>query len=340
MAPSSPDVSVLIPVYNGETYLGQCLDSVVNQSLRNIEIIIIDDGSTDGSHAIIESYQRSDDRVRVVTKSNSGYGDSLNIGLDSAVGEYISIVESDDIVPIDFLEQLHSKAVSFSPHVDIIKSDYEIFATDSRVKKGFRKAIVDDGYYDKLITEMDPEILLKADVHNWNGIYRRDFLNSYKIRHNTTPGASYQDTGFRFQYLTRYGSILFFHGPRYQYRVDNSASSIRANDSKVFAIVDEYSFIEKYLKDNSLTDVFGSGFSINRYRSYKWNFNSVSKSNKRIFLDRWREQLSLDDFSSVQKELKQRIDEWMVTHLPNSVYIATAGTAHDILLKLNIITDV
>ena len=108
MAASSPDISVLIPVYNGEAYLDQCLNSVVNQSLKNIEIIIINDGSTDSSSGIIENYQNSDNRIRVITKSNSGYGDSLNIGLDSAIGEYISIVESDDIIPIDFLEQLYS----------------------------------------------------------------------------------------------------------------------------------------------------------------------------------------------------------------------------------------
>ena len=198
MAASNPYISVLIPVYNGEAYLDQCLNSVVNQSLKNIEIIVINDGSTDGSSEIIENYQNSDNRIRVITKSNSGYGDSLNIGLDSAIGEYISIVESDDIIPIDFLEQLYSKAISFRPHVDIIKSDYEIFMTDGKIRKNFRKAIVDNNYYDKLITEMNPGILLKADVHNWNGIYKRDFLKNNKIKHNTTPGASYQDTGFRF----------------------------------------------------------------------------------------------------------------------------------------------
>ena len=106
MVSSNPDVSVLIPVYNGETYLKQCLDSIVNQSLKNIEIIVIDDGSTDDSPLIIQRYQ-TDERVRIIAKSNSGYGDSLNVGLDSAIGEYISIVESDDIIPINFLERLY-----------------------------------------------------------------------------------------------------------------------------------------------------------------------------------------------------------------------------------------
>ena len=195
-------------------------------------------------------------------------------------------------------------------------------------------------YYDRLITNLDSDILLKIDVHNWNGIYKKDFLNNNRIRHNTTPGASYQDTGFRFQYLTKYNSILFIHGPKYQYRIDNPASSIRTNDRKVFAIVNEYSFIEKYLIENDLIDTFGASFNNNRYKSYKWNFNSISKPNKKLFLDVWRKQLAENKSSNEQEGFKQRIDEWMIIHLPNSLYIVTAGTAHDVMLKLGIISDV
>ncbi len=340
MAFPGPIVSVLIPVYNSETYLEQCLVSVTNQSLKDIEIIIINDGSTDGSPAIIQRYQDSDNRVRVITKSNSGYGDSLNIGIDSAEGEYISIVESDDLIPSDFLEKLYSEATSFTPHIDVVKSDYEVFTTDEKRKNSLRKALDDENSYGRPIVEDNSDLLLKMDVHNWNGIYRRDYLNQNKIRHNTTPGASYQDTGFRFQYLTRGGSILFIHGPRYQYRVDNPTSSIRTNDNKVFAIVDEYNFIEGYLKDNGLIEKFGEGFSTNRYLSYKWNFNSISKQNKKIFVVRWREELSKNDYGNEQRGFKQNIDEWMVRNLPISLYIAIAGTAHDVLLKLGIISDV
>lgn len=340
MASFGPNVSVLIPVYNSETYLEQCLDSVISQSLKNIEIIIIDDGSTDRSSEIIQRYQNSDDRVRVISKQNSGYGDSLNVGIDSAEGEYISIVESDDLIPPDFLERLYSGATSFTPHIDVVKSDYEVFITNVKKKVSLRKAIMDENCYGKPIVDGGSDLLLKMDVHNWNGIYRRDFLNENMIRHNTTPGASYQDTGFRFQYLTRGGRILFIHGPRYQYRVDNPTSSIRTNDKKVFAIVDEYSFIESYLKDNGLIEQFGEGFSVNRYRSYKWNFNSISKQNKRIFVERWRGELSKNGYANVQKGFKQKLDEWMVKNLPISLYITVAGTVHDVLLKLGIIFDV
>ena len=91
-----PKVSIVVPIYNVEKYLRQCLDSVVNQTLKEIEIICVDDGSTDSSPEIIQEYVEKDNRVKVISKPNSGYGNSMNRGFDMAEGEYIGIVESDE----------------------------------------------------------------------------------------------------------------------------------------------------------------------------------------------------------------------------------------------------
>ena len=91
-----PKVSILVPCYNVEKYLKQCLDSIVNQTLQDIEIICINDGSTDSTLDIIKQYAKNDDRFVVIDKQNEGYGKSMNRGLDAATGEYIGIVESDD----------------------------------------------------------------------------------------------------------------------------------------------------------------------------------------------------------------------------------------------------
>ena len=120
---------------------------------------------------------------------------------------------------------------------------------------------------------------------------------------------------------------------------------MKYEDDKLFTfmnnnITKEYSFIEKYLIENDLIDTFGASFNNNRYKSYKWNFNSISKPNKKLFLDVWRKQLAENKSSNEQEGFKQRIDEWMIIHLPNSLYIVTAGTAHDVMLKLGIISDV
>lgn len=101
---ANPKVSIVIPIYNVERYLRQCLDSVVNQTLKDIEIICVDDGSTDSSPDIIKEYVDKDPRVKVITKPNSGYGNSMNRGFDMAEGEYIGIVESDDYADPDMFE--------------------------------------------------------------------------------------------------------------------------------------------------------------------------------------------------------------------------------------------
>ena len=102
-----PKISIIVPVCNVEKYLSKCLDSIVNQTLKEIEIICIDDGSTDDSGAILDSYSQKDSRIKVIHKKNSGYGNSMNVGMDCAEGEYIGIVESDDCILPEMFEELY-----------------------------------------------------------------------------------------------------------------------------------------------------------------------------------------------------------------------------------------
>ena len=115
-------VSVVIPIYNVEKYLRQCLDSVVNQTLKEIEIICVNDGSTDSSPAIINEYAAKDPRIVVIDKANSGYGHSMNCGFDLARGEYIGIVESDDYADPDMFEKLYECAAADG--LDVVKSGF------------------------------------------------------------------------------------------------------------------------------------------------------------------------------------------------------------------------
>ncbi len=119
-------VSILVPVYNVEKYLRQCMDSLVNQTLKDIEIICIDDGSTDSSPVILDEYAEKDVRVRVIHKSNAGYGHSMNIGLRMARGEFIGIVESDDFADLEMFERLYIIAVE--KNVEFVRSNFWIYS--------------------------------------------------------------------------------------------------------------------------------------------------------------------------------------------------------------------
>ena len=91
-----PQISVIMPVYNVASYLPQCMESVINQTWKDFELICIDDGSTDSSSRILDDYAKKDSRIKVIHKENTGYGSTMNTGLKYAVGEYIAIIESDD----------------------------------------------------------------------------------------------------------------------------------------------------------------------------------------------------------------------------------------------------
>ena len=118
-------VSIIIPTYNVKPYLRECLDSVVGQTLKDIEILCVNDGSTDGSLEIIEEYARKDDRIIVISGSNGGYGKAMNKGLHQATGEYIGIVEPDDYIALNMYEELYEKAKFYD--ADIVKADFYRF---------------------------------------------------------------------------------------------------------------------------------------------------------------------------------------------------------------------
>ncbi len=278
-------VSVIIPVYNVEQYLRQCLDSVVNQTLKDIEIICVNDGSTDKSLQILKAYAKIDIRIKVISKANSGYGHTMNVGLDNAIGEYIGIVESDDYVALDMYETLYKYAIKHN--VDLIKADFYGFT----VERGKPKLVYRDlslgqnHYYHKVLDPSKNLELFRFIMNTWTGIYNKNFIDKYNIRHNETPGASYQDNGFFFQTFCRATKVFFLAKPFYMNRRDNPNSSVK-NKSKVFCMKDEYDFIKDIInKDSDLKLKFLPIFYVKKFHNYMFTYNRIDEKYKRLFLD-------------------------------------------------------
>ena len=116
-------ISVIIPIYNVEKYLSECLDSVIHQTLKDIEIICIDDGSPDKCGDIADSYAKDDNRIVVIHKENGGYASAINYGLSIANGEFISIVESDDICELNMLEEMYNGIIN--TNADFLIADFK-----------------------------------------------------------------------------------------------------------------------------------------------------------------------------------------------------------------------
>lgn len=278
-----PKVSVVIPIYNVAEYLREALDSVVNQTLKDIEIICINDGSTDNSLSILKEYAENDGRIKIIDKQNTGYGHSMNVGLDSAGGEYIGIVEPDDYIDLNMYEELYNTAVEND--ADLVKADfYKFTGSGNSLKLHYIKPCPLIHCYNRVINPKENLLVIDTYKSNWSGIYKREFIEKYHIRHNETPGASYQDTGFHFQVFTRASRVYFLDKPFYFYRVDNANAS-RSRGDKVFYINKEYEYIMNYLDKNSeLKKVFASVYWHNKFKDYMWTYNRIDKTYKKEFL--------------------------------------------------------
>ncbi len=239
-------VSILVPIYNVEKYLDQCLETICGQTLKEIEIICINDGSTDESKNIIEKYAKNDPRIIVINKENTGYGHSMNIGLDKAVGKYIAIVESDDFIEKDMMEQLYIEAERSS--IDFLKSNLYFYSDNKKEEKNEFFNIFDGIAMNQVINPMEKiGIFFKAPAI-WTGMYLREFLMKNNIRFNETPGASYQDVSFNFQAFACANKVLLLSKAYYHYRISNLNSSVKS-PNKVFCICDELDKIEQFIEE-------------------------------------------------------------------------------------------
>lgn len=244
-------VSVIIPVYNRERYLYECMDSVKNQSLTEIEIICVDDGSTDRSSEILDGYAAVDSRIKVIHKENSGYGHSVNIGIQQACGEYIGIVEPDDYIGLQMLETLyfHGK----QGQLDLVSSDYNWFCDGKEGRLFSARMVYDDQrLYGKVLNPEKEPTVLKGNFINPACLFRRTYLIKNRIFHNETPGSAFQDRGFSFLALIYADRIMVTRDQFYYYRHDNPDSSIGKSGNDIGIVMREYRMTGVKLKERGI----------------------------------------------------------------------------------------
>lgn len=243
-----PRISIIVPIYNAQMYLEECLSSICMQTLKDIEVICVNDGSTDDSAKIIEQFVKSDSRFRAIHKENTGYGHSMNTGLACAAGEYIGIVESDDWIPEEMMQTLYEAAETYQ--VDFVKADFYRFVrqADGTIRKIYNHLAWDIRYYNRVLRPMDETESFRFIMNIWSGIYRRDFLKKNQISFHETPGASFQDNGFWFQTFVLAQRAVFLDRPLYMNRRDNPQSSVYCPE-KVYVACKEYDYIRQWVKE-------------------------------------------------------------------------------------------
>ncbi len=288
---AEPLISVLVPIYNVEKYLRECLESLKNQTLEDLEIICINDGSTDSSREIIDEFLRSDSRFKVIDKQNSGYGSSMNIGLAQCSAKYVGIVESDDFMNLDGFEKMYLAAEKHDAQV--VKSDFYLYwSTPTSVDKRFW--LIDNCIAGVINPQIEREIFYRKPSI-WSAIYNRAFLEENDIRFLETPGASYQDAGFNFKVWASCSKAVLMNDAFLHYRQDNEASSVNS-PGKVFCVCDEYDEMHSYLDSHwQNRDYLREILARMRFDTYEWNYDRLSDELKDVFFPKMREDLLADE---------------------------------------------
>lgn len=220
MAQSSLLVSVIVPTYNAERYLDQCLDSIEAQTYRNLEVICLNDGSTDGSLEVMRVHAAKDRRIRVIDKQNQGYGATCNRGLAEAQGAYISIIEPDDWIEPRMYEDMLRFASRFEGPLDIVKTAYwRIVDADTpqqrKLNCSFKGRIHPKT---QPFNVRDALHLLRHHPSIWSALYRKSFLDERSIRFKEIPGAGWADNPFLVETLCQTDSIAYLDNAYYCYR--------------------------------------------------------------------------------------------------------------------------
>ena len=239
-----PLISIIIPVYKVEKYLERCIKSVLDQTYKNLQIILVDDGSPDNCGNICDNYAKIDNRIEVIHKENGGLYDARNVGLKKARGKYIGFVDSDDYVSNEMFENMYNTLVNNNADISICNF-YTVIDNKNIIKNA------DNGIeiYNKL--EILKEILLdkKIQSYAWNKLYKRELFEDIEY----PIGKKYEDIGTTFYILEKCNKIVVSGSPEYYYLT--RGDSIVNNNTEgtvidyISLISDRYDYIDKKYKE-------------------------------------------------------------------------------------------
>ncbi|MBR1802154.1 glycosyltransferase [Candidatus Saccharibacteria bacterium] len=283
-----PKVSIVVPIYNVEKYLRECVDSILKQSLRDIEVILVDDGSPDGCGKIIDKYARTDTRVVAVHQENSGYSKAVNRGIEMARGEYIGIIESDDWIEDDMYESLYKNARKNK--TEVTKGMFYIYRSIPKAggaqnivyrnPNGIDLRFAPDGVF----APKDWPRIIGFHASIWSAIYKADFIKKIKIPE--TAGASYQDFPFMAEVFCRAKRISVVKRPFVHWRNDdNQGNSTSARGEKLLLMAENSKTAISILKKYKKFEIFKEPFFVHvLWTNYEF-FNRISWKFKKKYYD-------------------------------------------------------
>ena len=304
------EISVIIPIFNSEKYLRDCLDSVIGQTFTDIEIICINDGSTDASSTILEEYGKSDERIRIFNQENGGSSSARNAGLDNANGKYIYFADSDDYLEADTLEKCYN--LSEEKNLDLLIFKLVAFNNET----GERNYTYSDMPFlldlgDRVFGFEDiRDDLLKIDVTLYTKLFRSELLENVRFE----EGLIFEDNLFYIEYIFRAKRIYFCDECLYNRRV-HEHSLISSASKNYMDIIPIFNKINDRILEFGYYDEFKERLFMRKMDGIDYRYGLINPEYKSLFFDEIKR-----DFISKYDEYQNEIDFTMVDARSKAIF--------------------
>ncbi len=302
-------VSVIIPVYNVEKYISQCLNSIINQSLNDIEIICVNDGSTDSSSSILEQYAHNDNRIKIINQVNQGQGVARNNAIKQANGEYIVFVDPDDWLVDGALEKIY-KFISINK-ADVIQFNYINYYEENKIKKydsaakNFKKLFHYDLLKNKfyICKNLGKNCLANMSMVVWNKAYSTNFIKQNNI--HFAPSKHAEDHLFTLMSLLNTDKIYYLDEYLYYYRTAYGSAMNKSSDEN-FCIFDNIKLLKDFLVDKNLYSSLEEEYKHYTIDVLVWHYNYVKVESQKKYKLKAKTYLSKDDYLHFLRKINQK----------------------------------
>lgn len=291
-----PVISVIVPVYNVENYLAKCLDSILNQTFSNIEIICVNDGSTDNSRKILETYKNKDSRIKIVDKKNGGLSSARNAGMKVATGEFYSFIDSDDWIDITMLEKLYNNMLEHESDISIC-AVHQFDETNQRIDDSnpyYTLEYFDKTFDNRAFSYVDTKpFIMDVCVMAWNKLYRRSLIE--KCNAEFPDGLIFEDGPFFFTIFFKTQKVSIVRDFLYYYRINRKNSIIQKAGKKFLNVIDVAEIMYSKIKDIPDFEDVKYTFFRKKVEDFIYRFEHLNSKYKTAFAKKLAKDSSLVD---------------------------------------------
>lgn len=279
-----PKVSIIMPVYNYKDYLKETLDCLINQTLKEIEIICIDDESTDGSYEILKEYANKDKRIKILKQKHSNAGNARNLGIDNSNGEYLLFLDSDDI----FLENLckYSYNHAIKNNVDIVlfgANRYDMKTNKkSRINFILETEIIPNGVFSP--KDINDKIFQISSSAPWSKLFKSSFVKSNNMRFQSCSNSN--DVFFTRTSFVTAKRIVMLNKVLVEYRINHGINTQAKKHKEPLAFFNAYKEVKRYLEEHNLYETYKNSFRNVVAKEIIFNYNTTKDEAKNIILDK------------------------------------------------------